>query len=376
MIKRAFFLVIQVSLFFSMNSCSNNKIPTHTPEKFLFTQENVSHHFSIQSFKEGLSVVYAQYDSASLYEISIDNTLSTTQNVVDTIDTVPPINPLFGIHAALSNGKYKILLYQDQQTEENLILKLNYTPENGKNVFTDVLTPVGIPIAIIRGKKNPIAVWQNNDNIYYAQISLTNKIKPKKIRQKFNLKTVYPTENERCFFAFDRLSKSIYKFSLKEEKKEDNWDIIYQKILPLKTSIYYIETNGNNKYTILFYDKDTETIKLLDKYPNAAPPLNVTLSKGTTSLYMTRYDDSTIFLFNELTLDSNKKKKFAISAIYSAIPKSGEKTQYRKSHIITTNKPIKFKCLQQSNNLFIAYEKNGSLSLILIDLDKLIRKGS
>ncbi len=383
MLKRRFFIVA-LFILLALLSCSSNKVLHYKPHTVCISKETPSPYFSINlTADRNVSVVYAEYNTSSLYEITLTNELSIKKRTfIDTIDRVPPVNPLFGLNTSLITPKIQFILYLDQQTEENRILKFLYKREKTPKWYTDVLNPTGVPIAILHTEGTIIPVWEQGTNLYYV-VNKKEKIptllfaKPAKVNRNFNLiNIIYDSQPKggMGFFAFDRLTKAIYRFDWSKAR------LIWEKLQNTDYPIYYAKKASGGKYSVLFYNKRTNEIDYIPAgYPEGKTLQRVTLSRETTTLFFINYNGRNFFFFNELDANENEKPFFAVSVIY---PKNSDMDtdiqakgiSYQKCILVASSEPIRpIRWVFDGKKIYIVYLRSDGLYISYIDLAELIK---
>ncbi len=386
MLKRLFFVLVVLVISLAttvMISCSPGKTVRYTPRVICISRGNPSPYFStnLNQNTQTVSIIYGEYDSSSLYEASFSKGVSVNHVFIDVIDKLPPVNPYFGVNASVITSNVSYILYMDQQTEDNTILKFLYSTKKDKNWFTNIIIPQGIPLLILNTEKTIIPVWQQKKRLYYIPIRKDKllkpvPLKPAKLNEQFYLtKPIYPSqpENRTYFFAFDQLTKRVYLFSWTHNT------LTHRIMRDIESSVYYIKKTIDTRYEILFYNKTKNEIGYINRYPDNKKIQRVTLSKETTSLFFTQYKGRTFFFFNELTATKEKKPIFAISVVFprqSVNNFESEKMRYQKCILISNKKPIdKIKWISSGNRVFIIYRTPEGLYSAYINLHELIQNG-
>ena len=338
--------------------------------------------FSLHVQDTQLYMIYPSLDALSLNLISAEISPESLQPTVketkylDRISYSPDIGKDFGKHLFLVADPFYHILYVDRESQDNSVLKwLSKTGED-ESWWIDAFPGLTEPLAAVPEQEGNLqVVFSEGRTLSLYRLHATAQPAPLATTSLSSGALVPAGEtcvvrqgDEWAFSVYDDRSQRLYLVHPRQDSL---------RIEPVYASgeVHYTTMLDNRLY-ILVFDPAESTITMLERasiWQQAADQRSfevvpVTLSEGTTAVFMTNFNGEHLFLFTERIIEPQEETGYQLSLLY---PRSADGT-YEKAVLVEAEARIEgFRAIKAADTLYVLYLKTDRLALLSVSLETL-----
>jgi hypothetical protein len=352
-----------------MSGCTDRgPLARVTAESIVLSHGPTAPFLSIAELAGTLYAVYADRATTTLDLIEMPGgphlpSAAPAPEVIDKVDVVPPLSPVFGEHVLSVSGGVAAVLYMDRETDVKNVLKLSTRPIGQRQWDLDILEPAGDPLALVPDEKGGFGAAWASGLLSYRPVGGTGT--PGVPVIPFQAQGKPCPDGAGGFTAFDSLTSSLL-FA--------RWmgTGFSTRVLDGGTPVQASLRSASGRLNVVTWDPGTRRLVL---HQESAPSgklssVTVTLCDGTRRLALLpgQSDSTFLFVFDETQASPAGKTVYQVSTIASGSLIGARGTRYRKAVVTAGDAPIDGFAATRTTDALYVLVSQGDLRLLRIPL--------
>ena len=368
-----FILVVFPLLALVLGGCSARGPFAHVvPESLLLSHDPSAPFLSLAELSGTLYAVYADRATTTLNLVQVPTgphlpSAAPAPQVIDKVDTVAPLSPVFGEHLLSVAGGTAAVMYLDRETDVKNVLKVATRSTGDQQWSLEVLEPTGDPLALIPDEGGGFDAAWSAGLLSYRPVHQRETTGVPALP--FQVRGRPSSDGAGGFAAYDTLTSSLLFMKWSGSG-------FTTRVIDGGTPVHASLRSAAGRLKVVTWDQRTRRIVLHQETgretdtTGAFSTATVTLSDGTNQLALLRggSESSVMVVFDETHAAGAGRTVSQVSLIAPGSLLGGWGGRYRKAVVTSGDAPIDGLAAARTADALYVLVSQGDLKLFRIPL--------